>query len=75
MHLNKPVVAIGAPARAWIGEVGNLLGTKVMVPENADVANAYGAAIGQVIEQEKTYMGTKLVITGIDSALPGSGIQ
>ncbi len=145
MRLNKPVVAIGAPARAWTGEVGNLLGTKVMVPENADVANAYGAAIGQVTEmvelliskdgdkfilnapwernvystkdeamfyaihegrkyiqhqlmdagyhswkieekpsdimvqtaesQEKTYMGTKLVITGIGSALPGSEIQ
>lgn len=50
LRLNKPVVALGAPARAWVEEAGKLLDARVMVPENADVANAYGAAVGQVIE-------------------------
>lgn len=50
MRLNKPIVAIGAPARAWVEEAGKLLDASVMVPENADVANAYGAAVGQVTE-------------------------
>lgn len=50
MRLNKPIVAIGAPARAWVEEAGKLLDAGVMVPENADVANAYGAAVGQVTE-------------------------
>ncbi len=50
LRLNKPVVALGAPAKAWVAEAGKLLDAKVMVPENADVANAYGAAVGQVIE-------------------------
>lgn len=48
--IGKPIVAIGAPAAAWACEAGNMLGTEVIVPENADVANAYGAAAGQITE-------------------------
>lgn len=48
--LKKPITAIGAPAGAWLSEVGKLMNAEVIIPENADVANAYGAAVGQVTE-------------------------
>lgn len=47
-HLSKPIVAIGAPACAWTYDAGKLLNAKVIVPQDADVANAYGAAVGKV---------------------------
>lgn len=50
LFLKKPIAAIGAPAAAWLYEAGKLLDAEVIVPENADVANAYGAAVGQVTE-------------------------
>lgn len=50
LTLGKPVVAIGAPAEAWVKDAGALLSSQILVPENADVANAYGAAVGQVME-------------------------
>lgn len=50
ISLRKPIVAIGAPAGAWARKAGALLGTEVIVPEHADVANAYGAAAGQITE-------------------------
>lgn len=49
-NLKKPVVAIGAPARAWVDQVEQALGTKVLIPEHAEVANAIGAAVGQAVE-------------------------
>lgn len=48
--LSNPLVAIGAPAEAWAGAVETLLHTQVLIPEDADVANAFGAAVGQVME-------------------------
>lgn len=48
LSLKKPVVAIGAPVAAWINEVKDIFGAEIIVPENADVANAYGAAVGRV---------------------------
>lgn len=60
ISLNKPIVAIGAPAEAWIVPAAEKLKTEILVPEHADVANAYGAAIGQIICQEE------ILITLID---------
>ncbi|MFQ8601632.1 MAG: glutamate mutase L [Anaerovoracaceae bacterium] len=50
INLKKPLVAIGAPAGVWLKEAGELLNANVIVPDDADVANAYGAAVGQVTE-------------------------
>lgn len=47
--LNRPVVALGAPVTAWLPEVCRQLCTKVIIPEHAEVANAVGAAVGQVM--------------------------
>lgn len=50
ISLRKPIVAIGAPAGVWARKAGALLGTEVIVPKHADVANAYGAAAGRITE-------------------------
>lgn len=43
--IDKPIVAIGAPAGAWIGKVAEKMKTKAVIPKHGEVANAFGAAI------------------------------
>jgi N-methylhydantoinase A/oxoprolinase/acetone carboxylase beta subunit len=43
-----PIVAVGGPAQVFYAEVGKRLNSDCVIPENADVANAIGAAIGQI---------------------------
>lgn len=50
-RLPKKIVGIGAPAAAWLSDMGKKLGTSVMIPEHAEVANAVGAAVGRDIEE------------------------
>jgi N-methylhydantoinase A/oxoprolinase/acetone carboxylase beta subunit len=50
-HLNVPVAALGAPSKSYYSRVTDLLGTTMISPEYADVANAIGAVVG-VIRQE-----------------------
>lgn len=64
--LKKPLIAIGAPANIWLREAGQLLNAEVLVPDNAEVANAYGAAVGQIIETVELLIsaeGTKYILT------------
>ncbi len=51
LKIKKPIIAIGAPVKAWMYPVGQLLGTTVVIPEYAEVANAVGAAAGKVVEE------------------------
>ncbi len=46
--LNLPVVGLGASAATYYGAVGERLGTEVILPQHAGVANALGAVVGQV---------------------------
>ncbi len=48
--LARPLVAIGAPAAAYYGEVARRLGAVLNVPDHAQVCNAIGAAAGVVSE-------------------------
>jgi N-methylhydantoinase A/oxoprolinase/acetone carboxylase beta subunit len=43
-----PIVAVGGPAQVFYADVGKRLNSDCMVPNNAEVANAIGAAIGQI---------------------------
>lgn len=43
--IDRPIVAVGAPAGAWMGRVADKMKTKAIIPEHGEVANAYGAAI------------------------------
>lgn len=49
IRLKRPVVALGAPVAAWLPEVCRSLHTELIIPEHAEVANAVGAAVGQVM--------------------------
>ena len=47
-RLGVPVIGLGASAKSYYGPVGVRLGTQMIVPDHADVANAIGAVVGQV---------------------------
>lgn len=51
LEITDPIVALGAPARAWLPKVAERLHAECQVPELASVASAVGAAASQVIEQ------------------------
>lgn len=42
------LVSVGAPTHLFLPDVGKRLGSKVVTPENAQVANAIGAIVGNV---------------------------
>ena len=53
LRLGVPVIGLGASAASYYGAVGDRLGTRMVVPEHADVANAIGAVVGQVVMQAR----------------------
>ena len=48
VRLDRPVIGLGAPAPAYYPAVASRLGTRVVVPEHAGVANAVGAVVGGI---------------------------
>lgn len=48
--INKPIIGIGAPVATWLSELSSLLDVEIINPQHAEVANAVGAAVGQVME-------------------------
>ena len=48
---HHPVVAVGAPASCWYPQAAQMLGAELRLPENAEVANAYGAVLGSVVQR------------------------
>ena len=47
--LGKPLIAVGAPVKAYFPPVADHLRARLVIPENAEVANAAGAVTGRVI--------------------------
>jgi N-methylhydantoinase A/oxoprolinase/acetone carboxylase beta subunit len=45
------VIAIGAPVQAYMPRLAEKLGTELIIPEHAGVANALGAVVGGVVQQ------------------------
>ncbi len=50
LGLREPIVAIGAPAAAYMPAVADVLHTDLIIPDHADVANAVGAVAGGVVQ-------------------------
>ena len=50
MKVNIPMIAIGAPVEAYFPKVASMLGTELVIPEHAEVANAVGAITGTIVE-------------------------
>ena len=48
-----PIIAIGAPVRAYLPQVAEKLHTELIIPQHAEIANAIGAATGKVVEKVK----------------------
>jgi N-methylhydantoinase A/oxoprolinase/acetone carboxylase beta subunit len=48
---SHPVIAVGAPAATWYPEATKQLDAELILPPNADVANAFGAVMGSVIQR------------------------
>jgi len=63
LTLGVPVIGLGASAPSYYPPLGPRLGTRMVLPEHAGVANAIGAVVGQV----------SMSATGIVTA-PGPGI-
>jgi N-methylhydantoinase A/oxoprolinase/acetone carboxylase beta subunit len=51
MSLAYPILAIGAPVKAYLPKVAEKLNAELLIPEHAEVANAVGAAAGKIIER------------------------
>lgn len=49
IRLEAPVIGIGAPVHEFLPAAAALLGTRAIVPADADVANAIGAITGSVV--------------------------
>lgn len=48
MQTNSVLIGVGGPTGIFLDEVANLLGTKAIIPEKGKVANAIGAAAGNI---------------------------
>ena len=46
-----PVIGVGAPAPTFFPDASARLGVDLLLPEHANVANAYGAVMGSVIQR------------------------
>ena len=46
-----PIVAVGAPAASYYRDVASSMHIDLYLPEHADVANAFGAVMGSVIQR------------------------
>jgi N-methylhydantoinase A/oxoprolinase/acetone carboxylase beta subunit len=53
INLHRPVIGIGAPAAYFVPRAGEVLGTKTILPPDADVANAIGAITSQVMVRKQ----------------------
>jgi N-methylhydantoinase A/oxoprolinase/acetone carboxylase beta subunit len=51
LTLRQPVVAVGAPVEAYLPRSAEQLGTDLIIPPCADVANAVGAVAGSVVQR------------------------
>ncbi|MCP4669831.1 MAG: hydantoinase/oxoprolinase, partial [Desulfobacula sp.] len=49
INLKRPVIGIGAPIKYFLSKAAKTLGAKVILPEDADVANAIGAITSSVV--------------------------
>ncbi len=55
--VSKPIIGIGAPAATYLPSVGEVLGTKVIIPPHAEVANAIGAILAGIIQTVEVTIG------------------
>jgi len=55
-RLKRPLVAVGAPVKAFFPRVASDLGARLIIPEHSEVASAVGAVVGRVVEEARAYV-------------------
>ncbi len=60
-----PLIAIGAPVKAYFPQVAEQLHTTLHIPEHAEVANAVGAIAGTIVESAEVTVQPVYTIAGI----------
>ena len=67
--LHHPVIGIGAPVHYFLPQAGKRLNAQVIIPENADVANAVGAITSHIMIRRKLSIKTnslgRFVVEGV----------
>lgn len=53
LNLGVPLVAVGAPVAAWFPFASEHLDVDLQIPTHAEVANAFGALAGRVLERSE----------------------
>ena len=54
LRLRAPLIGLGAPTGAWLPDVRGRIETEVILPDHHEVANAVGAAVGEIHEEFET---------------------
>jgi len=50
---NIPIIAVGAPAKIFTNRINKFIDCHVIIPDNHEVANAVGAAMGKIVIRTK----------------------
>lgn len=56
-HLHVPIVGLGAPATSYYSKSAKMLNTQLYSPEFAHVANALGAVVGHIRQEQSIVIG------------------
>lgn len=68
--VRRPVIAIGAPVEAWLPKLKKVLDYELIIPEHAEVANAFGAATGNIVEKADILIKPNVSVGGYGVHLP-----
>jgi N-methylhydantoinase A/oxoprolinase/acetone carboxylase beta subunit len=66
IHLQRPIIGIGAPAGIFLPPVAQALDTDLILPEYHHVANAVGAIAGSVMVEEEILVYPQLSRSGLE---------
>jgi len=64
-HLRLPLAAVGAPVAAYFPDVAERLHCELLIPQQAAVANAIGAASGSVLQMVEVLIEPVYSVAGI----------
>ena len=72
LTLEDPLVAVGAPVGTYAPPVAKRLGTELVIPSRAEVANAVGAVVGGVVLRRSALIKPDRDCGGFRLHLPGA---
>ncbi|MET3645786.1 hydantoinase/oxoprolinase family protein [Phyllobacterium ifriqiyense] len=73
LHIDRPLIGLGASAPVYYPAVGDELGIQCIVPVDTDVANALGAVVGQVRVSLEAHISQP--VEGLYRVMAGEAVQ